>query len=92
MFQVRNRMRKYASDKSFKEKLEISFVKDHRKGNLNKFKWRYLMNFLYISIFLYIAIKVRIFNTILRFITCVLYITQVILDTPPRNEYLKINK
>ncbi len=78
---------KYESDRSFKEQLEIWFIKDHKKGKItiglqikkiiklyNHFK----------------AIKFRIFNLVLKITACLLYFVEVIMDPLPKNkdEYL----
>ena len=69
---------KYASDKTLIEKLEILFIKDHKRGK--QFTSTYSFWFNKLRYCIKIAIKFRIFNSICKLLTCILYVLEVVMN------------
>ena len=66
--------KKYASDKTIKDKLEIWLLKNNEIGKLVLSHKRHLI----FNFFLNTAFKIRIFNMTLKLATCCLYIAHII--------------
>ena len=76
---------KYASDKSVKERLQIWFIKDHRKGKRLILIKKYLAYIKIKIIHVSIAIRFRIFNLILKVASCFLYVLEVLMNPTTTN-------
>lgn len=82
-FFCRVRVEFFTNEKSFKERLQLYFIKNQRSSAKKKNNWNWAKPVLIHTSAAFVSgLRIRIFNLFIKLLSCALYMVRVVFDNP----------